>query len=56
MNSESPSKPKGLAGAQVAIAADLVNYQEGAVVSREIVKMAAGKVTFLAFDEGQACS
>ena len=56
MKSESPSKPKGLPGAQVATAAELVNYQEGAIVSREIVKKAAGNVTFFAFDEGQGLS
>jgi len=29
MQSEIPSKPKGLPGAKVATAAELVNYQEG---------------------------
>ena len=33
--------------------ADLVNYQEGSVVSRTIVKRATGTVTLFAFDEGQ---
>ena len=56
MNSESPSKPKGLPGAQVATAAELVNYQEGAIVSREIVKKPTGSVTLFAFDEGQGLS
>jgi len=56
MKSESPSKPKGLPGAQVATAAELVNYQEGAIVSREIVKQPTGSVTFFAFDEGQGLS
>ena len=56
MKSETPSKPKGLPGAQVATAAELVNYQEGAIVSREIVKKPAGNVTFFAFDEGQGLS
>ncbi|HUS09646.1 MAG TPA: cupin domain-containing protein [Pyrinomonadaceae bacterium] len=56
MKSASPSKPKGLPGAQVATAAELVNYQEGAIVSREIVKKPAGNVTFFAFDEGQGLS
>ena len=36
--------------------AELVTYQEGAVVSRTIVKNAAGSVTAFAFDEGQALS
>ena len=56
MNSESPSKPKGLPGAQVATAAELVNYQKGAIVSREIVKKPTGSVTLFAFDEGQDLS
>ena len=34
----------------------MVNYQEGAVVSREIVKKPTGSVTIFAFDEGQGLS
>ena len=56
MKPETPSKPKGLPGAQVAKAAELVNYQDGAVVSREIVKKPTGNVTLFAFDEGQGLS
>ena len=56
MKPETPSKPKGLPGAQVAKAAELVNYQDGAVVSREIIKKATGSVTLFAFDEGQGLS
>jgi quercetin dioxygenase-like cupin family protein len=37
----------------VAKVAELINYQEGAVVSREIVKKPQGNVTLFAFDEGQ---
>ncbi len=33
--------------------ADLVDYQQGAVVSRTLVKRATGTVTLFAFDEGQ---
>ncbi len=33
-----PTKPNGLPGAQVAKIAEFVNYQDGAVVSREIVR------------------
>ncbi len=51
-----PSKPKGLAGAEVTTAAELVNYQDGAVVSREIIKKPTGSVTIFAFDEGQGLS
>jgi quercetin dioxygenase-like cupin family protein len=36
--------------------ADLVNYQEGSVVSRTIVKRATGTLTLFAFDEGQGLS
>ncbi|HOO56188.1 MAG TPA: cupin domain-containing protein [bacterium] len=36
--------------------AGLVNYQAGAVVSREIVKKPTGSVTVFAFDEGQGLS
>jgi quercetin dioxygenase-like cupin family protein len=53
---DTSSKPKGLAAALVAKAPELVNYQDGAVVSREIVKKPAGNVTLFAFDEGQGLS
>lgn len=56
MQEDIPSKPKGLPGAQVAKAIELVNYQDGAVVSREIVKKPTGNVTLFAFDEGQGLS
>jgi quercetin dioxygenase-like cupin family protein len=51
-----PSKPKCFSGAQVARAAELVNYQDGAVVSREVVRKPTGSVTLFAFDEGQGLS
>ena len=56
MNPEIPSKPKGLAGAQIAKAAELVNYQDGSIVSREIIKKPTGTVTVFAFAEGQGLS
>ena len=56
MKPETSSKPKGLPGAHAARAAELVNYQDGAVVSREIVKKPTGSVTLFAFDEGQGLS
>lgn len=37
-------------------AGDLVAYQAGAVVSREIVKKESGTVTVFAFDKGQGLS
>jgi quercetin dioxygenase-like cupin family protein len=56
MQPEIPSKPKGISGAEVANAAELVNYQDGSVVSREIVKKPTGNVTIFAFEEGQGLS
>ena len=35
---------------------DLVSYQEGSVVSRQITKTEAGNVTLFAFDAGQELS
>ena len=35
---------------------NLVEYQEGTVVSREIIKKEMGGVTFFAFDKGQGLS
>ena len=46
---------KGLGG-EIAKVADLVNYQDGSIVSREIVKKPVGSVTVFAFDEGQGLS
>jgi quercetin dioxygenase-like cupin family protein len=42
--------------AEVVGLTDLVNYQEGSVVSRTLVKRATGTVTLFAFDEGQGLS
>lgn len=35
---------------------DLVDYQSGSIVSREIIKKKTGTVTLFAFDEGQGLS
>ena len=35
---------------------DLISYQEGSVVSREIISKKTGTVTIFAFDEGQGLS
>jgi len=56
MPSETAAKPKGLPGAEIAKAAELVNYQDGSVVSREIIKKPTGNVTIFAFDEGEGLS
>jgi quercetin dioxygenase-like cupin family protein len=50
------NKPRGFAPAQVARVPEFVNYQDGAVVSREILKKPTGSVTVFAFDEGQGLS
>ena len=36
--------------------AELVSYQEGSIVSRQITKAEAGNVTLFAFDQGQELS
>lgn len=56
MQGDTPIKPKGLVASQIAKIADLINYQDGAVVSREIVRKPAGNVTIFAFDQGQGLS
>ena len=53
---DTPSKPKSLSAAQVAKAVELVNYQDGAIVSREVVKKPTGTVTVFAFDKGEGLS
>ena len=54
--SQPETKPKGLSPASVVRVAELVNYQDGSIVSREIVKKPTGNVTLFAFDEGQGLS
>jgi quercetin dioxygenase-like cupin family protein len=44
-----------LAGAPI-LPLGLVNYQEGAVVSRTLLKRAGGTITLFAFDDGQGLS
>lgn len=41
---------------QVLKLAEMVNYQEGSVVSRQITKADAGNVTLFAFDKSQGLS
>jgi hypothetical protein len=43
-----------IAEAQSLPIVDLVNYQDGSVVSRVVLKGEKGNVTFFAFDAGQA--
>ena len=42
--------------AQVFNTADLIAYQDGSVVSREIMSQKTGSVTLFAFDKGQGLS
>jgi quercetin dioxygenase-like cupin family protein len=42
--------------AQVVRMADLVDYQDGSVVSREIINRKTGTVTVFAFEQGQGLS
>lgn len=44
------------AEASVVQLASLVNYQNGAVVSREVLRKKTGTITIFAFDEGQGLS
>lgn len=52
------NKNKGIESlfAKVSRLTDMVGYQEGSVVSREIISKKAGTVTLFAFDEGQGLS
>lgn len=53
-------EPKKVIGkkleAQTVKLIDLIDYQEGSVVSRTIIDKKAGTVTLFAFDEGQGLS
>ena len=54
MKKDSSVESRGLAAATVVKVRDLLNYQDGAVVSREIIKKPECNVTLFAFDEGQS--
>jgi quercetin dioxygenase-like cupin family protein len=56
MSSQQPERKREMPVAEAARLADLVSYQEGAVVSRTLVNRATGTVTLFAFDEGQGLS
>ena len=49
-------KPKGMPEAETLRIEALANYQDGAVVSRELIRKPTGNVTVFAFDEGQGLS
>ncbi len=56
MKPPSKSASAGLVDAAPVRLADLVDYQTGAVVSREVLKKKTGTVTLFAFDAGQGLS
>lgn len=56
MNSHQAQGKREMPAAEVNHLLELVNYQDGAVVSRTLVHRATGTVTLFAFDEGQGLS
>jgi quercetin dioxygenase-like cupin family protein len=56
MSSQQAQSKREIPIAEVVRLIDLVNYQEGAVVSRTLVNRATATVTLFAFDEGQGLS
>ncbi len=56
MSSQQAQSKREMPIAEVIRLIDLVNYQEGSVVSRTVVNRATGTVTLFAFDEGQGLS
>jgi quercetin dioxygenase-like cupin family protein len=56
MSSQPGGNKREIAAGEVIPLIDLVNYQEGAVVSRTIIHRPTGTVTLFAFDEGQGLS
>jgi len=56
MEAQSAAKAARLSPAEAFAATDLLQYQDGAVVSRILLKHAAGSVTLFAFDRGQGLS
>ena len=53
--SKSKDETNGLIGRPLKVE-DLIVYQDGAVVSREIIRKRTGTVTVFAFDKGQGLS
>lgn len=51
-----PQRKRDMPIAEIVRLIDLVNYQDGAIVSRTLVNRATGTVTLFAFDEGQGLS
>jgi quercetin dioxygenase-like cupin family protein len=56
MSSQQSQGKREMPAGEVVCLTELVNYQEGAVLSRTLVSRGAGTVTLFAFDEGQGLS
>ena len=56
MSSQQAQGKREMPIAEVVRLIDLVDYQEGSVVSRTVVNRAKGTVTLFAFDEGEGIS
>jgi quercetin dioxygenase-like cupin family protein len=56
MSSEKPEAKREMSAAEAISVAGMVNYQEGAVVSRTLINRPAATITLFAFDEGQGLS
>ncbi|MBI1750701.1 MAG: cupin domain-containing protein [Acidobacteria bacterium] len=56
MEFENETTTRGVPVAEAFRIDELVNYQQGSVVSRQVVKREKGNVTLFAFDEGQGLS
>ncbi|MDF1526149.1 MAG: cupin domain-containing protein [bacterium] len=53
---EIPKKERGMPVSEATDLAELVQYGDGAVVSRTLIQAAVGTVTVFAFDKGQGLS
>jgi quercetin dioxygenase-like cupin family protein len=56
MEGENKSKDVKIAEAKAIKANEVASYQEGSIVSREVLRKKAGTVTVFAFDAGQGLS
>ncbi len=56
MTSEQPTRKNELTAAKTFALADLVQYQDGAIVSRTLISRVTATVTLFAFDYGQGLS
>jgi quercetin dioxygenase-like cupin family protein len=56
MSTPNPPNKGELPGAEAVRLIDLIQYNDGSVVSRTILKRSMGTVTLFAFDEGQGLS